>query len=236
MIHLSLETCQSTQIHLKNEIEELLKKDNHLLISTTKQTEGIGRRENTWDQEQQSIAFSFNISPSNPLSITSLEISVLLCEYVKEKFQSQLFLKWPNDLLLESGHKVAGIICHVHDSNNIVVGIGMNIGSKPEIKNSEKNYKYPAGFLNNERLEKNHYHNLPLEIYKYILENRLSNEDVKTKWNSLCFHLGQTVSIQDDNSKSLGIFEGIGNDGEALIKVDDKLQKFYTGSLFLDGL
>lgn len=54
---------------------------------------------------------------------------------IEQVTQSRVLLKWPNDVLLRDGRKVAGILCEasVGDSTDyVVVGIGINVNQTEE--------------------------------------------------------------------------------------------------------
>jgi len=57
-----------------------------------------------------------------------LEIGLITISFLKNKFNKDLFLKWPNDILTSDGKKCGGILCQYIDKSTIVVGLGINLG------------------------------------------------------------------------------------------------------------
>ncbi len=221
MQHFKLQSCSSTQDYLKEKITTV--ENSFCLASTQSQTRGKGRHGNSWQQFNNGLAFSFLLRPNKVVTLTSLEISILLTEYFNHTIQ----LKWPNDLLIDR-NKCGGILCNIID-DVVIVGIGINLG---KIENSNYNFKLPATSIYPERiLLPDEYHSIPDQIYSYIINNRIKPEEVLTRWNSLCAHLNIEVIIDSQ----LGIFTGVGSNGEALLKVNDnQTQSIWSGSLFFN--
>jgi len=229
--HIHLEACPSTQLKLKNEFDSLTSKNANILISTQNQTAGIGRRGNHWQSLGNNLAFSFTLGPSATPTLTPLEIAVATVNFMQQNFKINLKVKWPNDILQGDNKKCGGIIINL--INNIaIVGIGLNMGhiTKPN------SLAYPvASILDKKKLSKLDFQEIPLQIYNYILNKRLNEEDIQNKWSQLCAHMDRPVKIIDDNREYIGHFVGIGEKGEAILKLNDQsLQKFYSGSLFID--
>ena len=145
MEHIHFETCESTQKYLiertKNEAA------GKLLVSCDFQSHGIGQRNNTWDAYKNSLCFSFVAKENEVLNLTSLEMGVLICSFFKTTFNTNLKLKWPNDILNHNGEKVGGIIINKQGDQEPIIGIGLNMG--PDKEESIQNYDIPAGFIFN---------------------------------------------------------------------------------------
>ncbi len=230
--HLKFESLDSTQIWLKENIISHL--GSNTLVSTRIQSKGTGRLGNRWNQFGASLAFSLLLKPCDPLTLTSLEIGIHLASFLNSMDQKVL-LKWPNDILIKEGNgfkKVGGILSHYQGPEVLIVGIGLNLELSKDESFQDKDFKFPPGALNMDlsRL-KDFYHSLPYKFYEYILNNRLQSDDIISKWNQLCAHKDLTVKIVDGKSSYSGTFEGIGPNGEALVKGPSESKKFISGSL-----
>ena len=215
--HFHLNECPSTQTLLKEKWDEATK--SPILVSTDHQTQGIGRQGKVWKSCEQALAMSFTLEPNSILTLTSLEIGILICRFFKDH---ALKLKWPNDLILD-GQKVGGILCQ-NTKNTIFVGLGLNLYQSSPLTLQDSFYQ--AGSLFKEPIEIQ-IEKLSLDIYHYILENRLKPIEVKSLWEERCDHLNTEVQIFDEQLKFNGIFKGIGPHGEALIGN----KSFVSGSL-----
>ncbi len=219
---LHLDEVDSTQAYLKQNYHNL--KEN-ILISTTHQTGGHGRRGTFWKHLDQALAFSFTLEPNEELTLTPLEVGCLLADF----FGPKLLLKWPNDLINEKKEKVGGIICQLV-GETIVVGVGVNLYVDP---NEEFDFPYPIGGLFNQspQLKDNFHSSLPHEIYNYILKNRLSPQQVSAQFSKYCSHLNQSVKITDHAKEFTGYFVGISTMGEAILENNGVKVNVLTGSL-----
>lgn len=233
--HIKLESTSSTQIWLKEHVSDGASNDS-ILVSARQQTEGVGRLGNKWTHFEGSIAFSFSLPPLTPVTLTPLEIGIHIVDFFKNE-KTKVYLKWPNDLLIKeegSLKKVGGIICHFQNSKQLIVGVGLNLNSQTIKEN--KGFKFSAGALSTkETLEKDFFHELPFEIYNYILRNRKTPNQTIHEWSKLSCHLNSQVKIVDSGQEITGIFKGIGNNGEALIHNEQGQSKVISGSLWIES-
>jgi biotin-[acetyl-CoA-carboxylase] ligase BirA-like protein len=129
------ETLGSTQVFLK---EQLLADPTlpHLeCVLADQQTDGLGRHGRSWISEKGNLFLSVYLKQhSLPLTWIPHWIAVVLTECLEEMgaSSSSIQLKWPNDLIVNGHQKLAGILCEKVESG-IVVGIGVNLVSSPEL-------------------------------------------------------------------------------------------------------
>ncbi|MCO4792888.1 MAG: biotin--[acetyl-CoA-carboxylase] ligase [Bacteriovoracaceae bacterium] len=232
MHHVHLDEVESTQTYLKENLEELRSIQQNVLVSTRSQTLGQGRSGNSWQFFDNSLAFSFTLEPNEELTLTSLEIGVLLTKFFKEYDSLEILLKWPNDLLNSDLAKLGGILCTYKDPKTIVVGIGINLG-KSDVNDSD--FPYPVSSLSSDLvLTENDYSEIPRAIYDFILTNRIRKNALKPLWDKVCVHLNKSVSIIDGENKKTGIFKGISHDGSAQLEIDGEVETVMNGSLFIN--
>ncbi|MDC1174847.1 biotin--[acetyl-CoA-carboxylase] ligase [Bacteriovoracaceae bacterium] len=230
MKHVHFESCASTQTHLKSELGNPSYQDENIVVSTSNQTDGIGRAGNEWLNSKRSLAFSFTLSPNEEMTLTSIEIGILVCEFFKQNFHKNITLKWPNDLMITPNEKCGGIICHLINPKKLVIGIGINLLGQMIL---DKNYVASSIFTKEDNLL-NFEKELPPKIYQYILNNRLGPSEIIKSWEKLCCHQSSSVNIIDRTSNINGTFHGIDEKGCALIEDDGKIKKIISGSLFID--
>lgn len=230
MHHTHFPTIHSTQVYLKDNLTELRKQGRDILISTQKQTAGLGRGENKWDFHQHSIAMSFTLSPNETPTMTPIEIAIMTANFFQTNYEIILKVKWPNDLMTIDKKKCGGILTQYIDPETVIVGLGINIGhSTPELVKNY--YKHGLAFLSNESLFIKNKKDLTNEIYSYFLSNRLKPEVLQEQFPNYCAHSNQKVEIDDDQRKIVGIFCGIGKNGEAIVETNGEFKPFYSSSL-----
>jgi BirA family biotin operon repressor/biotin-[acetyl-CoA-carboxylase] ligase len=226
-IHLS--QCNSTQDYLKIHLDNLLSEAPNILVSCNDQAGGKGRSGNFWHSYNNNLSFSFNLAPNKETTLTSLEVGIHICHYFNDRFNKDLKLKWPNDLIFDQG-KCGGILIQ-GNGLQYIVGVGINLSQEDEAIRHDT-YKHSFLFSHNifaEDFKKL----LPEKILESILENRLEPETVISEWLKLCSHMNQPVSYEEGNEFYPGTFIGIGNQGEALIDTGSEVKKIYSGSLKL---
>jgi BirA family transcriptional regulator, biotin operon repressor / biotin---[acetyl-CoA-carboxylase] ligase len=232
MLHKTFDKLESTQETLKECFRDL-DEPTPVLVSTQNQTKGRGRMGKDWHFCKDSLAFSFSLSPSEVLTLSSIEVGILIAKFFKQTFQQTLFLKWPNDLLSADGKKCGGILIETLTQKILAVGVGINLGPSSEMID-EANFKMPMSFLSilNSEGEKIQI-TVPEKIYTYILANRLSTNEIYSLWDKFCFHKNHIVLLENGNQKIRGKFLGIGKSGEAIIETNGTKSIFFSGSLTL---
>lgn len=108
------------------------------------------------------------------------------------------------------------------------MGVGINYGSSK----GGDHYKTKKGTVSDILLTQSCYKEIPLEIFKYINTNRIS-QNLTSTWNSFCSHQNKKVEILDTDTRYSGIFKGISKYGEAIIEENGMETKYSTGSLFI---
>ncbi len=213
MITIHEKKCKSTQLSLIEYCNDI-KQFEEIVFSTDEQTLGIGRGNNSWHHFPHSFACSFTLKPNPVITLTSLELGVLVSYFLKQKFNLTTQLKWPNDIFL-TNKKLGGIIIK-NNSEFLICGVGLNFGS-----NSKQVFDYSS-------INENFDQSIYSDFYEFILSNRLTSQQVIEKWTENCVHLNKKVSI--DNSYE-GIFKGVGENGQALIETQNELKEEYSATL-----
>ena len=116
------------------------------IISSEIQTKGKGQRGNIWISKKGNLFLTIFIQIDNSLSlrkITNINLRILK-KIIENYVKAKIYIKLPNDILINN-QKVCGILQEIVFRNNskyLIVGIGINLTSSPDIK------KYPTTYLN----------------------------------------------------------------------------------------
>jgi BirA family biotin operon repressor/biotin-[acetyl-CoA-carboxylase] ligase len=98
------------------------------LVVASEQLSGRGRQGRSWTQPDRgmfaSLAFVSDWAPPEQ-TLIPLTAAVAARKAVANRFETELELKWPNDLMLD-GQKVGGILVEL-SGHVVVVGCGMNL-------------------------------------------------------------------------------------------------------------
>ena len=242
MFQIHLEKCSSTQDYFKDHWRDFKTKnpqEEFFLVSTDLQQAGKGRQGKIWNHFKNNLAFSFNLKPNDEKTLTSLEVGVLISQYMEKNGGTKIFLKWPNDLINDQGKKVGGILCQFQNPDLLVVGCGLNLF----LEESEQGKLQEAGSLLSAPPSsqwENFSQKCPYEITHFIHTQRINLHKVRQSWCERCMHLNSRVKIveygQDQKGRE-GIFIGLGPRGEALLKdlegeEKDKTFSFMEGHLY----
>ena len=100
------------------------------VVLAIEQTQGRGRRGNTWESQKGGFYASI-VSSKHELLPFIVGISIIR---VLEQHCEDLSLKWPNDIIFK-GKKLGGILCEDFGSHSII-GIGINLENKPSLENA----------------------------------------------------------------------------------------------------
>ena len=116
------------------------------IISSDIQTKGKGQRGNVWISKKGNLFLTIFCQINNKLSLKKITNNNLyiLKKIIKNHVKAKIYIKLPNDILLNK-QKVCGILQEILFRNNfkyMIVGIGINLTSSPDIK------KYPTTYLN----------------------------------------------------------------------------------------
>jgi BirA family biotin operon repressor/biotin-[acetyl-CoA-carboxylase] ligase len=118
-----------------------------LIVLAKQQTQGRGRYQRRWDSPHGNLYSSFSyvaaLSERN-IPLYSFSAALALYDSISELIggSSALYLKWPNDLLLND-KKIAGILLEVLPTQpkHLIIGIGVNLKVAPS------QTPYPASAL-----------------------------------------------------------------------------------------
>jgi BirA family biotin operon repressor/biotin-[acetyl-CoA-carboxylase] ligase len=220
MQHIHLDKINSTQDYLKKLLQQRLGDQNsNILVTTDQQTQGVGRRDRAWIDHAACLTMSFTLAPHAIVTLTTLEISILMLKFFKEIFKLELKLKWPNDLIF--AHKKVGGCLIDQMQNQMVVGVGINLNRTPNLSDD---FSHLGLSCENKSI-------LSQQIYQFILKHRMSEHEVQPEWMRQCIHMNQIVTCQDGAQIIQGKFVGIGKYGEAMIETDREIIKLYSATL-----
>jgi BirA family biotin operon repressor/biotin-[acetyl-CoA-carboxylase] ligase len=116
-----------------------------LCVVSREQTAGRGRLQREWQSPKDAgLYFSIILRPTFPQQdwpILTLMAAVAIHEALREAFEIEADIKWPNDLLVND-KKICGILAETVETKPgraVIVGIGVNLleGAVPETLKSE---------------------------------------------------------------------------------------------------
>jgi BirA family biotin operon repressor/biotin-[acetyl-CoA-carboxylase] ligase len=106
-----------------------------LVVVAERQTAGRGRLDRAWVSPARSgLTFSVLLRPDTPPAEWGwlpLLSGLAVVRALRSRAELDAVLKWPNDVLV-SGRKVCGLLTEVAAPGSVVVGIGLNVTTRPD--------------------------------------------------------------------------------------------------------
>ena len=216
------------------------------VITADFQGSGRGRgKMRTWEMDRGlNLPFTVLLRYSNiddiPKALTlrtGLAVSLAIEEAIP-LLQSKIFVKWPNDIII-NGKKTAGILCEASEGN-VHIGIGINVLQKEFPAHLQK--KATSLFLETEGIEEagngERFKYLLLEkIIAHLFKELKKENNWKERLQKRIYKIGEQITFIDggaDSTKEIkGSLDGISDSGELLITPNGSHtpQSFITGEL-----
>ncbi|MBF0412181.1 MAG: biotin--[acetyl-CoA-carboxylase] ligase [Desulfamplus sp.] len=111
----------------------------HLSVVVAKeQTKGRGRLNRTWVSERGGLWFTIILRPKLPPPLAfqvNFAASLSLAKTLKQKYELDVSVKWPNDILFKD-KKLAGLLSELETDEDAIsfvnIGIGINVNNNPD--------------------------------------------------------------------------------------------------------
>ena len=227
----------STNSYLLDDIS--LCSQHGLTVWAHKQTHGRGRAGRTFiSPSNQVLTFSVVIHSSDPedrLHLWALWSGLALFRNLHGKGLSNLILKWPNDLLLD-GRKTAGILIEADplsaESTKLVVGVGINIGSFPQMDTigQQATRIGRVSTLSREEIALVTIRAIDRAVKQFVMEGL---SPIVERWREVDAYENQEVDLLIGENRVTGRNVGINHTGHLLIETPSGLREFSMGDVSL---
>ncbi len=206
--------------------------EHGLVISTGRQSAGRGRGSGReWQAGQdEGLLCTILFKRENmkaPVSSIPIRTALAISRLLKQEFQLNPLIKWPNDVLVE-GKKICGILCE-STSEYVYVGVGLNVlqdGFSSELRKPATSIFLEGGV----RPE-------PVELLPGLLSELhelLTVVQLPILVQPWLYRLDEEVTLLEGDPHSgrlvSGIITGIGESGELrLLQKSGKIRSLYSG-------
>ena len=188
-----------------------------------RQVAGKGRQGRAWSDAAGNFMGStlVRLTGREPLPHTlALVAGVALHETVRARLlvPARLELKWPNDLLL-AGAKVAGILLE-REGDAVVVGIGVNLASAPDVAGRKSVSLAQFGFApDRDEFAADLATTFCDEVERWRTDGL---QPVLTRWLAAAHPAGTPLAVNGKDGKIAGTFAGLEADGAMKLRRDDR--------------
>lgn len=202
------------------------------IISAKKQLSGRGRRGNTWQSLTGNLFFSqglcFDAQKIGQLvCLSSLSLYQTFQDFIKE----DIHIKWPNDILVNN-KKISGMLLEKGAGDYFIIGIGVNIKSYPTDLN--QNYQATSFLDNGINIDRLTFLRSYINKFdnNYELWQSQGFSKIKEQWLQFAKGIDDLIIVRTHQENIQGKFMGIGNNGELLLDVNQKIIPIYAGEIF----
>ncbi|MFZ2490942.1 MAG: biotin--[acetyl-CoA-carboxylase] ligase [Thermoanaerobaculia bacterium] len=229
----------STNAIARRVVSECLENELFLpraIIVAGEQTDGQGRNARTWSSPAGKGIYTTTLitRTAEELALVPLHTAIVVASFLRETFDVDARVKWPNDILV-GGRKIAGILIEARrqeDRAYLLIGIGINVDpvSDPSRPNavaiSEVSRRDFGGVANATRAFIEH-------IDAHVAEP-LVRESVLAEWRALSVHRnGDRVQCDIGPRVIVGTWNGIDDLGRALIREGAETTAISAGDLLI---
>ncbi len=204
-------------------------------IFVEEQTQGRGRSGKEWFCKNGkglllTVVLRPVIQPENSYLLTFFT-AVAIVQTIREMFKLPVEIDWPNDIVINK-KKLGGIIVetqdHTEQSRDYIVGIGINVNLKEH--ELPEQIDQPATSLTIEKETFIDRTNLAKALLQnldswYLILKDERYEHIIEKWQEFCVNIGRRVNVRNTNKEFAGIFQGISNNGELVLLLDNGHKK-----------
>ncbi len=204
------------------------------VITANQQYNGRGRRGRSWIGQEGNLFASLGIvcplTKCGDLAfITALALTYSILNLSS---QEDIKIKWPNDVLVR-GAKISGILIEKGHNDYLIVGVGVNISSFPQLQG----VNYSATSLHNIGITTTCEDFLDVFIkqisFWFQQYTMLEFAFIRQEWLKYAIGIGTEIKIMQEQNEKRGIFYGIDDTGLLLLKKDDKIEKISAGDVFI---
>ncbi len=218
--------------------------NGNFIIWARHQLNGRGRNNRQWLSGKDNLYLSILLIPDCRLEIlpqlsfvTAIAVyDALASIFKKNQIQANLSLKWPNDVLVNDS-KVAGILLEsinvpAFQRHYLVIGIGINVGSAPQINDRKTNclkdiigHEIETGYV----LDK------VIAYFDLYYSEWKAKGFIQTRktWLKRAHNLNSVVTIDSGSNRVSGIFQDIDFSGAIRIKLAcGRIYSLNAGEIF----
>ena len=228
---ISLPECASTNTLMVN-MSQNNWLDEGTVIITEYQTKGRGQAGNIWVTEPgANLTFSVLLRPKflepSKQFFLNMAVGLAVCHAISDSIDQKVWLKWPNDVLVE-GKKICGILIENQIQGNVlgqsVVGIGLNVNQTQFEWTGATSMKLMAG----KEINKHQLFNtimLRLEAYyNSLLKGRF--DGLKNEYYSVLYKKGENHAFEVNGDSFYGVITGVDEVGRLLVQVNNETRKY----------
>lgn len=235
-----LESVGSTNQFAKNELKSDSEK---ALILAYEQSAGRGQRNRKW-QSEKGANLTFSLVDPYPTNFKYheylLKVGLTLAHFLRNRFQLNALLKWPNDILVNYS-KISGILVEAvyrgSKPTKLITGIGLNVNqSLFNVDDYQATSMHKATSMHNETGQYYELHHLLIDFVNYfdqVMNVMLPTKQLYDQVNDILAFKDQWVALQLEDASTLVLkLVGLNDNGEICFEDrQNKMRRFLHESI-----
>jgi BirA family biotin operon repressor/biotin-[acetyl-CoA-carboxylase] ligase len=197
------------------------------VVVAGRQTRGRGRLKRQWLSDDGGLYFTMVLRPDIPVLLSSrvnFLASLTLARVLRELFQIDAAVKWPNDILV-AGLKISGMLSELEAESDRVlfinIGMGINVNNDPAVvEPGASSLKKITGREISKKMLLARF----LDEFEKRLK-RVEFENVISEWKKYTVTLNRQVKIVTHKEVSEGLAVDVEQDGALVLELADGSRK-----------
>jgi BirA family biotin operon repressor/biotin-[acetyl-CoA-carboxylase] ligase len=204
-----------------------------LVVIAERQIGGRGRLERQWESPARAgVLMSLLLRPRVPtgrLPLVPLLTGVAVAEAVRAVAELPAMVKWPNDVLID-GRKLGGILVERTADGAVVVGIGVNVSTRPDEMPvpTGTSIQMAGGAPDRESLVKEILRAFERRYVAFTHAEGMPGS-VLPAYREVCETIGREVDVQlPDGASARGVAVGVDDGGMLVVRGADGVERTWS--------
>ena len=220
---LLFESLDSTNKKMIEDLNCGVKLEEGSVYIALKQTAGKGSYGNKW-QSDNNLGLWFSVLVYSPYKKEALSFlpGIALSKCLREKYNVDGHVKWPNDVLVEN-RKISGTLIQVtplENKNACIIGTGVNLyHSKEDFDLSIRDKATSLYIETGKKVELNDFYK---NLISYFEDIYTSNNSLSEYFREYSKMIGKTIKAKKDDEEIHALVKDITEEGYLQVEVNGK--------------
>ncbi|WP_300371014.1 biotin--[acetyl-CoA-carboxylase] ligase [Brachyspira sp.] len=230
------ESLESTNKKMIEDLNIGVKLEEGSVYIALVQTSGKGSYGNKWESNNN-LGLWFSILVYSPYKKQALSFlpGIALSKCLREKYNVNAHVKWPNDVLV-ANKKISGTLIQVtpiENRNACIIGTGINLyQTKEDFDLSIRDKATSLYIESNKKIELDIFYKDLISYFEDIYTGEKGLADYFIEYSKM---IGKTIKARKDNIEIYAEVKGITEEGYLQVEVDGKLETWISrASLDID--
>lgn len=217
------ESLESTNKKMIEDLNNKVPLEEGSVYIALKQTSGKGSYGNTW-QSDNNLGLWFSVLVYSPYKKEALSFlpGIALSKCLKEKYNTDAHVKWPNDVLV-GNKKISGTLIQVtpinEKTNACIIGTGVNLYHKKDDFPKDIQHKATSLFMEtNNKVELEIFYK---DLIYYFEEIYTSAKSLKEYFKIYSKMIGKTITAIKDKEEVKALVKDITEEGYLIVEVNN---------------